>query len=58
VQEFLNKHPEFSLDQEFFNDLPEVMEASKGKSEYGVQLFPQEFDTDGFFLTRLVKHMN
>ncbi|MFZ0368278.1 MAG: 16S rRNA (cytosine(967)-C(5))-methyltransferase RsmB [Halobacillus sp.] len=55
VQHFLKHHPEFTVDHEFFNDLPEVMKGSKGQSDFGLQMFPQDFDTDGFFLTRLVK---
>ncbi|MGP4059764.1 16S rRNA (cytosine(967)-C(5))-methyltransferase RsmB [Halobacillus sp. H74] len=55
VKNFLSNHPGFSVDQTFFNELPSSLEGALGLSEFGLQLFPQEWDTDGFFLTRLVK---
>lgn len=55
VASFLEKNPEFIVDKTFFAELPEVLQTSIGVTEYGLQLFPQSFDTDGFFLTRLKK---
>ncbi|MCA0983488.1 16S rRNA (cytosine(967)-C(5))-methyltransferase RsmB [Halobacillus yeomjeoni] len=55
VQHFLKAHPEFQLDPTFTDDLPEELKSSTGLSEYGLQLFPQDWDTDGFFLTRFVR---
>lgn len=55
VRHFLEDHPEFELDPTFEDDLPDALKHSIGKSEYGLQLFPHEWDTDGFFLVRLVK---
>lgn len=53
VQRFLNRNKDFQVDTNFFEDLPDQMERLAGKSIYGLQLFPQDFQTDGFFLTRL-----
>ncbi len=55
VEYFLQQHPEFELDPTFAEDLPEELRDSVGLTEYGLQLFPQQWDTDGFFLTRMVK---
>ncbi|WP_163970711.1 16S rRNA (cytosine(967)-C(5))-methyltransferase RsmB [Oceanobacillus halotolerans] len=55
VKTFLDKHPEFMVDQTFFDELPTVVRNSIGNSEYGLQLFPHTFQTDGFFLTRLIQ---
>ncbi|MCD5322633.1 MULTISPECIES: 16S rRNA (cytosine(967)-C(5))-methyltransferase RsmB [Pontibacillus] len=53
IQSFLSRHPDFEVDKAFFNELPEECKDLPGISEWGLQLFPQDFDTDGFFLTRL-----
>ncbi|MFP7494132.1 16S rRNA (cytosine(967)-C(5))-methyltransferase RsmB [Terribacillus saccharophilus] len=55
VRAFLEKHPEFEVDPEFNNDLPEVVRHAPGLTDAGLQVFPQDFDTDGFFLVRLVR---
>ncbi|UOQ46486.1 16S rRNA (cytosine(967)-C(5))-methyltransferase RsmB [Halobacillus salinarum] len=55
VAAFLCRHPEYEVDPSFTNDLPEPLQTSHGRSEFGLQLFPQDFDTDGFFLTRLIR---
>jgi 16S rRNA (cytosine967-C5)-methyltransferase len=55
IQRFLEKHPNFTIDQTFKKDLPERCLELPGLSEWGLQLFPQDLNTDGFFLTRLVK---
>jgi len=55
VKDFLYNHPNYQLDQSFFNELPTELQKSKGVSEFGLQLFPQDFQTDGFFLTRLIR---
>ncbi|KHE67619.1 16S rRNA (cytosine(967)-C(5))-methyltransferase RsmB [Halobacillus sp. BBL2006] len=55
VKSFLNDHQDFTVDPSFIKDLPEPLRKSVGLSEYGLQIFPQQWDTDGFFLTRFVK---
>lgn len=56
IQRFLNTHDQFKVDANFVNDLPEVLQKSEGLTTNGLQLFPYEVHTDGFFITRLVKH--
>jgi 16S rRNA (cytosine967-C5)-methyltransferase len=55
VKKFLNNNTDFIIDENFFEELPSMLKTSIGISDYGLQLFPQLFDTDGFYLTRLMK---
>ncbi|MBM7571774.1 16S rRNA (cytosine(967)-C(5))-methyltransferase RsmB [Aquibacillus albus] len=57
VQQFLTNHPEYQIDEGFFDELPEALRNSIGVTEWGLQLFPHEFNTDGFFLTRITKQI-
>lgn len=56
VEKFLKANPNFKVDTSFFDELPEAVQSSVGVTSYGLQLFPQTFSTDGFFLTRLKKN--
>ncbi|MGM8364186.1 16S rRNA (cytosine(967)-C(5))-methyltransferase RsmB [Virgibacillus sp. W0181] len=53
VKRFLKRYITFEVDNAFFNHLPDTLKNTEGQSEYGLQLFPQTFQSDGFFLTRL-----
>lgn len=55
VQAFLVNNPNFILDSSFFDELPPKIKNSPGLTESGLQLYPQTFYTDGFFLTRFTK---
>lgn len=55
VEEFLRMNPNFEIDESFFKELPETLQASLGITNYGLQLFPHTHQTDGFFLSRLKK---
>ncbi|WP_205135583.1 16S rRNA (cytosine(967)-C(5))-methyltransferase RsmB [Virgibacillus halotolerans] len=55
VKQFLEDHLNYKVDEQFFNELPNDLKTSPGISQEGLQIFPQTNDTDGFFLTRLVK---
>lgn len=55
VQTFLKNHEDFIVDPLFFTELPDVVKESPGITSIGLQLFPQDFQSDGFFLTRLKK---
>lgn len=55
IEKFLNKHPDFKVDTQFFQALPEKIKQSEGAGEWGLQIFPHQFGTDGFFLTRLTR---
>ncbi|WP_077622068.1 16S rRNA (cytosine(967)-C(5))-methyltransferase RsmB [Sediminibacillus massiliensis] len=55
VEKFLASHEDFEIDDDFTSDLPEGLRSAEGLTKWGLQLFPHDFNTDGFFLTRLVK---
>lgn len=55
IQAFLSNNPNFQIDQAFFTDLPYHLQVGEGITSVGLQLFPDDFQTDGFFLTRLSK---
>ncbi|KGP73941.1 16S rRNA (cytosine(967)-C(5))-methyltransferase RsmB [Pontibacillus yanchengensis] len=55
IESFLADHPDFEVDPAFFDELPYETKQLVGRTKWGLQLFPQDFDTDGFFLTRLQK---
>ncbi|WP_249869831.1 16S rRNA (cytosine(967)-C(5))-methyltransferase RsmB [Oceanobacillus saliphilus] len=57
VKQFLEKNHDFQVDMEFFEKLPTELIKSSGITEIGLQLFPQDYQTDGFFLTRLKKNV-
>ncbi|WP_152656524.1 16S rRNA (cytosine(967)-C(5))-methyltransferase RsmB [Oceanobacillus sp. CFH 90083] len=56
VQRFLEKNPAFSIDLSFREELSEPLIKAPGWSSEGLQLFPQDFQTDGFFLTRIKRN--
>lgn len=55
IRKFLKKHPNFEIDQSFFEQLPKQLQTSEGISKDGLQLFPHTYKTNGFFITRLIK---
>lgn len=56
VRKFLEKHPNYTVDPNFFESLPKICQNSPGITPFGLQLFPHLYDTDGFFLTRLIRY--
>ena len=53
IEAFLKSHEDFELDSEFANRMPSEL---AGNFENGMlQLFPQDFNTDGFFIAALRK---
>jgi 16S rRNA (cytosine967-C5)-methyltransferase len=56
VKEFLRNNRNYQIDETFFVELPTELKGLHGISEFGLQLFPQDFETDGFFLTRLIRN--
>jgi len=53
VVQFLRNNPNFKLDEEFSSRLPIQL---RNQIENGMlQIFPQDFSTDGFFIASLVK---
>lgn len=56
VQRFLNKHSNYHVDVDFFEQLPTQLKESPGVTKHGLQIFPHMYQTDGFFLTRFIRH--
>ncbi|MFC7392503.1 16S rRNA (cytosine(967)-C(5))-methyltransferase RsmB [Scopulibacillus cellulosilyticus] len=54
VNRFLNEHPEFELDESLINRMPDIV-GQHGQWQNGgmVQILPQQFQTDGFFISCL-----
>lgn len=57
ISAFLEDHEEWIVDPAFFEDLPSFLQDSEGRSEYGIQIFPQTMNSDGFFITRLKREV-
>lgn len=53
IKAFLENNSEYEVDRTFKDDLPNGLKSSIGVSEFGVQIFPQTLNTDGFFISRL-----
>lgn len=56
IQKFIEKNDGFSVDLSFREDLSEPLKQAPGWSSEGLQLFPQDFQTDGFFPTRIKRN--
>ncbi|WP_100011007.1 16S rRNA (cytosine(967)-C(5))-methyltransferase RsmB [Lentibacillus sediminis] len=55
VKQFLEGSPAYELDPDFRANLPEEIRDAQPSGRYGLQIFPQTFGTDGFFLTRMIR---
>lgn len=55
VKKFLTNNSDFIIDKSLLDELPLKIKDSPGLTEIGLQLYPQTFYTDGFFLTRFSK---
>ena len=53
VESFLNEHQDFNFDLEFKNRMPKHLH--KNFEHDMLQIFPQDFNSDGFFIASLVK---
>ncbi|GEN55733.1 16S rRNA (cytosine(967)-C(5))-methyltransferase RsmB [Halolactibacillus alkaliphilus] len=53
IAEFLSGQTRIEVDPTFFEELPDFLKTSIGVTPFGIQIFPDDFNTDGFFLTRL-----
>lgn len=55
VKEFLNQQTDFKVDEQFLQQLDPIFYDKARVTKYGLQLFPQTMESDGFFMTRLCK---
>src|SRR5699024_12572868 len=49
IKTFLNKHPEFEVESNFIDSLPQSVIESSQITDYGIQLFPYTINSDAFF---------
>ncbi|WP_416151829.1 16S rRNA (cytosine(967)-C(5))-methyltransferase RsmB [Salipaludibacillus sp. HK11] len=56
ITTFVENHDDASFDEGFKERLPKVMRESPNNAIGRIQLFPGEFDTDGFFISSVMKH--
>lgn len=55
VKAFLKRNDSFEVDEEFLIQANESFNDVARVTAFGLQLFPQSIDSDGFFVTRLIK---
>ncbi|HLR72987.1 MAG TPA: 16S rRNA (cytosine(967)-C(5))-methyltransferase RsmB [Pseudogracilibacillus sp.] len=56
IEQFLNNHSAYEVDQQFLDEINDSIYEQARRTEFGMQIFPHTFNTDGFFITRLVKN--
>lgn len=55
IKSFINRHQEFKLDTSLPSLLSQELKEKVDASDGMIQILPQHFHTDGFFISRLVK---
>src|SRR5699024_4183651 len=53
IKTVLNKHPEFEVESNCIDSLPQSVIESSQKTDYGIQLFPYARSSDAFVITKL-----
>lgn len=53
VKRFVAEHPDFVLDETLADDMPQTVREKLDASKGYLQILPQDFDSDGFFIARL-----
>src|SRR5690625_7909498 len=55
VKAFLEANENFRVDDNFSETLPPIIKQEGNINEYGLKIFPQTYETEGFFMTSLIK---
>ncbi len=55
VKDFVQKNPDFQLDTNLSSYLPELVNKKIDASAGMIQILPHHFQTDGFFISRLIR---
>ncbi len=55
VEQFLQDHSTFEVDASFLTEIDDSLFERANKTAYGIQIFPHTFNSDGFFMTRLIR---
>lgn len=58
IKQFIHDHPSYEIDPEFLQTISDDLYKHTKISDYGMQLFPQTFNSDGFFITRIIRKDN
>lgn len=55
IKKFLNNNEHFEVDQTFLNEMKQIAIEDIAISEFGVQIFPHSINSDGFYISRIVR---
>lgn len=55
ITTFVDRHDDAGFEENFIERLPKVMSEKSNQTEGRIQLYPGEFDTDGFFISSVIK---
>jgi 16S rRNA (cytosine967-C5)-methyltransferase len=56
VESFLKRHPDFSGDNTWKEELPDPVKSRVRSGDGWIQILPHDFLSDGFFISRMIKH--
>lgn len=54
IEHFLKNQPMYSVDEQFLEEFNHISDEQGRVTEFGIQIFPHTFNSDGFFISRLV----
>lgn len=55
IKTFVDRHEDARFEEDFMRRLPKVMSEKSTQTMGRIQLYPGEFDTDGFFISSVIK---
>lgn len=55
VKKFLHNNENFEVDESFLNEMKRLIDKDRIVSEFGVQLFPHTIQSDGFYISRIIR---
>ena len=55
IKDFIQRNPDFQLDHQLSASLPDVVNEKLDTSQGMVQILPHHFQTDGFFISRIIR---
>ena len=58
VTEFLINNQRYEIDPDFTKELPAFLNKEIDQTQVGIQIFPDEFNSDGFFMTRIRRKLD
>lgn len=55
IKKFVEEHPEYAVDETFLQEIEKFRNQDVKITPYGLQIFPQSLQSDGFFISRLIR---